>query len=243
MCYISLARTRSRRLFEIVGGNMTKLVIYNETAWSTRELRSVFLKVINENIKFEGPLRHTIQATIVYTRRGGMSGYAYYHSGRMRLRLPKPSPNCWWCDGRKTRDQGWPRDDGKEGRMFLSNKRNPAPCNECNGTGKGTDQLKLDVRKLAHLFEHELAHCRGYKHKGMCGLNGWKVREDDYKYLDGLSVNARISKPKTIVDKKQERYKRVLARITAWEAKAKRARNALKKLEATKRYYERTNAA
>src|SRR5262245_13779521 len=67
-----------------------KLVINNKTAWDTRQLRTVFLKVINENIKFEGPLQYGIRARVVYTRRGGYSGYAYFHSGRMTIRLPHP---------------------------------------------------------------------------------------------------------------------------------------------------------
>ena len=39
---------------------------------------------------------------------------------------------------------------------------------------------------------------------------------------------------------KQERYQRILRRQEAWEAKERRARNALKKLKRQRAYYERT---
>ena len=174
-----------------------KLVIVNNTKWSTRALRSVFLKVINENIKHEGPLKHLLRVTVVNSRRqwGGFSGYAYLHSGTMRLRLPK---------------------------LGLD------------------DDDKLDVFRLGYLFEHELAHCRGYQHKGMGCLNSWaSANEKYYPYLRGMSVGRQAEKLNPEVDIRRTRYERVLGRIRSWESKAKRARTALKKLAAQRTYYER----
>ncbi len=48
----------------------------------------------------------------------------------------------------------------------------------------------------------------------------------------------RPEKPKD--DPREIRFRRVLARIKAWEAKERRAKTALKKLERTRAYYERT---
>ncbi len=98
---------------------------------------------------------------------------------------------------------------------------------------------KLDIYQLAHLFEHDLAHCRGYKHKGMCSLNSWKhATPEQYPYLDGMEVGHHVSKAKPKPAAKDLRYQRVLANITRWKTKAKRAENALKKLDRQRRYYE-----
>lgn len=56
-------------------------------------------------------------------------------------------------------------------------------------------------------------------------------------WLDGSLK--RPEKPVERRDPRQDRYARVLARIESWEAKQKRAANALKKLYRQKRYYER----
>lgn len=48
----------------------------------------------------------------------------------------------------------------------------------------------------------------------------------------------KAEKPKT--DVQAERHRRILARIAAWEAKAKRAATALKKLNRQRAYYDRT---
>jgi predicted SprT family Zn-dependent metalloprotease len=222
--------------------NGRKLEIDNKTEWDTVALRTVFLKVINENIKFEGPLKHVIRPTVIYTRRGGYSGYAYYHSGRMTIRLPRKGQHCPHCQKGKV-DLGWPRDDGKEGRMFINDRPNHAPCDQCDGTGKRRKPAELDIYKLAHLFEHELAHCRGYKHKGMCSLNGWQhATAVYYPYLEGITVGLKRQneKPKpTSEDKQRQRYKAVLAAIERWERKRKRAMTALGKLSIKKRYYEK----
>src|ERR1700745_4155338 len=86
-------------MHSIIPNVKTKLVLNNKTRWDSRALRSEFLKVINENIRFEGPLKHTIHCTVVNsTRARHYSGYAYLHSGRMRLRLPPPTDTCWHCN-------------------------------------------------------------------------------------------------------------------------------------------------
>jgi hypothetical protein len=57
-------------------------------------------------------------------------------------------------------------------------------------------------------------------------------------WLDGKL--RRPDKPKpAAVDRAAVRYARVLARITAWEGKRKRAENALKKLRRQRAYYEK----
>src|SRR5262245_40179333 len=218
-----------------------KLVINNKTAWDTRALRTVFLKVINENIKFEGPLQHGIRARVVYTRRGGYSGYAYFHSGTMTIRLPHP---------RRVKSDGSCPDcnDGNWYRAIIDDKLvDPTPCPTCNGTAKAKEPPKsrqLDTYQVAHLVEHELAHCRGYKHKGMCGLNGWKnATASYYPYLKGLTIGLKPEKAKPVIDVTAVRATRVAARIKGWETKLKRAETALKKLRKQQKYYARAQAS
>jgi hypothetical protein len=57
-------------------------------------------------------------------------------------------------------------------------------------------------------------------------------------WLDGKLK--REAKPMTPQDQRAERYRRVVARIEAWEAKKRCAENALRRLHRTRRYYERT---
>lgn len=216
-----------------LGTTARKLVITNKTKWDTRALRTVFLKVINENIKFEGPLKHLIRCTVVDSRkrwhgRYTYSGYAYLHSGTMRLRVPPPTDRCQQCQ------------DGHHYRAIEDGKLvDPSPCPNCNGTKMDPNGLTLDTFKLAHLFEHELAHCRGYKHKGMCSLNSWEPRPGDYAYLDGFKVSAKFDKPKPVIDCKVVRAARIDARIKTWETKLKRAETALKKLRRQQAYYQK----
>lgn len=168
--------------------------VNNKTDWDTRDLRRVFTAVLQENRKHEGPFARTLNITVVPARYGGYySGYAYFNTGSMRLRLPRPKHGA------------------------------------------------LDVFKLAHLFEHELAHCRGYRHKGMCTLNDWRhAKPESYPGLIGMTVRATPPKVRPKVDHRQRRYARTLAKIKSWKTKAKRAATALKKLERQRRYYERT---
>jgi hypothetical protein len=48
----------------------------------------------------------------------------------------------------------------------------------------------------------------------------------------------REPKPKPVIDVKAVRYARVLTAIKVWETKAKRAKTALRKLTAKRKYYE-----
>lgn len=59
-------------------------------------------------------------------------------------------------------------------------------------------------------------------------LNGW--------HLGALKKD---EKPKTDIDRKQLGYKRTLDAIKRWDAKRRRAENALKKLARRRRYYEK----
>jgi hypothetical protein len=154
----------------------------------------------------------------------------------MRLRLPPPTDTCWHCNNGTV----YVGREAKDGHSILIEDGKlvgPTPCDKCGGSGKSDELLTLNTFKLAHIFEHELAHCRGYQHKGMCALNSWKPRPGDYAYLEDFKVGVQTEKPKPIINHKAVRAARVDARIELWEAKLKRAQNALKKLRRQQTYY------
>lgn len=98
----------------------------------------------------------------------------------------------------------------------------------------------LDIRKVAFLFEHELAHCAGYDHKDMADLMSWKTADTKrYDFVEGMEVRGKeaVKPPKT--DVQIIRYERVIASRKRWETKLKRAQTALKKLKQKERYYEK----
>ena len=76
----------------------------------------------------------------------------------------------------------------------------------------------LDIFNLAHLFEHELAHCRGQNHDTMGKLNNWKFAvAEEYPYLDPQThaVPLKAEKPKIRRDVQVDRHDRVAARRPA----------------------------
>lgn len=185
--------------------------IINKTQWATEDLRRVFSAVLadsnkHEARKVEGAAMWNrkyrehfkskiLKITIVYSRGGGFSGYAFLHSGIMRIRVPKPTGE--------------------------------APA--------------FDVFKLAYVFEHELAHCRGFQHKGMGCLNSWDhAKAENYPCAVGLTVGIEPSRPKAEkADGQIVRYQRAVAAAARWAAKRKRAANAEKKALTKVKRYER----
>lgn len=61
-------------------------------------------------------------------------------------------------------------------------------------------------------------------------------------WLSGSLRKPEKAKP-TTAEKQRKRHEAILRRITSWESKAKRAKNALAKLNRQRKYYERQQAA
>lgn len=98
----------------------------------------------------------------------------------------------------------------------------------------------LDIVKLAFVFEHELTHCRGYRHKDMGSIRRWShATPDNYECIKGMVVNVieKGSKPKQ--DLQIKRYENVLAIYKKWEAKRKSAANRERKALESVKYYEK----
>lgn len=68
-----------------------KLIIKNETDYSTRDLRKLVLRAIKAEADFPKDWkwdRYVVR--IAYSRRAGISGYGYYNSRNFCLKLPRP---------------------------------------------------------------------------------------------------------------------------------------------------------
>ena len=89
---------------------------------------------------------------------------------------------------------------------------------------------------LVHDISHDIENGHSPKHEWLERQLAEYVR--DQGWIDGKLRPA--EKPK--VDPKQVRYRRVLARLDAWQRKLKRAETAIKKLQRQKAYYERESA-
>lgn len=92
-------------------------------------------------------------------------------------------------------------------------------------------------RTLARLVYHELMHTYGYNHSQFndpCGdeLEGWFPENNQ------IPVKQPVVK-KAAQPKWQARYERAIASEKRWLSKQKRATNALKKVRAKIKYYER----
>lgn len=100
---------------------------------------------------------------------------------------------------------------------------------------KGWSEL---VHNLSHSFQYRLDRTvkpHSYEHARLERQLVQYVL--DQGWLDGKLKPASASKPQPTAQ--ETRYQRTLASIDRWEAKYKRAENALKKLQARKKYYER----
>lgn len=124
-----------------------------------------------------------------------------------------------------------------------------------------------DVKIVAWIFEHELYHNRGYRHRKYPKFfkiypdfdrapNNYLPKiefEDRYKELNGLNLVEKQEKQqiKTIKFKQEKpkqtireiRYNRVIVKVEEIKRKIRRYENMLKKYEYKKKYYERSLAA
>lgn len=200
-----------------------KLTISNETHFSARVLRSIILTVYRQVAKEEQRTLPTLRVRIAYARTWGQAHGALGY-GRMTLFFRKSHEADWVKTGDLAKNGGW------------QHVRQPG-------------HAQPRVSQVAATVRHELMHNYGYHHtqRGANSSNaeGWFY---DRPLPDGLldQIVARTGplvpilepKPKAPVDRVRQRYERIVAREKAWQARAKRAATALKKLRGQRRYYE-----
>lgn len=120
----------------------SNVTVINHTKWNTRDLLGLCLA----GIKAEGDQRH-YRITIKLTRGGGAeytTGYAYYHSGSITLRLPAPEA----LKREYLRESYFEDGDGSACLLFLPFRA---------------------LADLCHTFAHELLHTNGVTHREMGG--------------------------------------------------------------------------
>lgn len=97
----------------------------------------------------------------------------------------------------------------------------------------------LTAREVVRLAYHELMHTYGYDHRAYRDLNEAELaRLVPADYVLALAGRKREKK-----DGKVARIARLIERRKRWERTQKRARTALRKIDNSLRYYERTQPA
>lgn len=97
---------------------------------------------------------------------------------------------------------------------------------------------------VARVIVHEIGHCFGLNHSDMAGsaiwMRDWKAggtRSDSiYAWANDLPLCPKPSKAKPTIDQRRAgELARIEAGIRRWQTKAKRAENALRKLQAKRK--------
>ena len=254
--------------------------LVNKTLYDTETLRRLFEAIHRDHAKTEGR-HNQWDKLVVTVRTGGYSGCARLGRKRMRLvgmehqpvtvhgteiivRLPKPigqrtvaadviSPTadpCEHCGVMPART----RIDSPIKEVHLPDgsvvELNPDFwVHYCRQHKKNA--FRASTALVAHLFEHELRHSYGERHRRghSCMESTWKNTathvEACKRYEATFGVELPLTKPKVRAprDLQGDRYQRVLEREKAWSTKLKRAQTALKKLRQQRRYYEKQMAA
>lgn len=203
-------------------------IVENKTHYDTRALRRLICEVHRRFAKHEGRLKawKWLRVHVGYAKHDNLSGKANYAGTWMQLLLP---PNK--LASRKTADLG--------GRRIVS--VDPKHDHIVHVAGR------CDVQRLAYLIDHELYHSYGIGHDKMPKhVKEWpKDYNENYGWVVAFMggeflVHKEEKAPRPKPDVQRVRYDRVLERIDVWETKARRAKNALKKLKVKARYYEKT---
>lgn len=189
----------------------------NKTAYDTAAIKRILCEVHNELARLEGHRLvrwKRVHTQVVHRRAGysGTSGWAYINGTLARLRLAKPNTgHGMHCSVQQLIRIAWHE------YLHLYGY-----TSEIDGSGRtragfpGEDSM------------YRIRHAAGFKLRG--GQGGWPLplKEDTPRAL-----------PLTTTQLQLVRYQRLLDREAKWLTKQRRARNALKKIASSRRYYEK----
>jgi len=99
---------------------------------------------------------------------------------------------------------------------------------------------KLDLLKFAQVFDHEVAHTMGVRHKDMA--EDLLYCEHKPTWHEGLEIR-HVAPAKPKVDRAAQREERARKNLVEWERRLKRAQTFVRKWRAKVRYYDRKRAA
>jgi hypothetical protein len=141
----------------------------------------------------------------------------------------------------------WQLTEGRWIRMLIARP----PVLGHDGNGKPVELMHLGagsvalepVRRFARVFEHEVLHNKGVRHREMTPSQR-NCDEPLPKWAEGLVIRLKEPKAKrSAADKVAEREQHAREMLAAYERKQKRVATLLKKWKAKVRYYERRAAA
>lgn len=206
-------------------------IVKNTSEIPTAFLRKVFSRVHQRTSKVEGKLKcwKFLKVTIRQGKKFGSSGYAYFNYGPITLTLGRMGDDHYHVrdnDPERTGDVG-------SGRAFFPFLKGTIP----GWTRVDEWRPNLSTREIADLFFHEVMHVYGYKHGHGCDPGSadldW-IMETLPEFPERIQATSKAARRDLI----RERYERLLMRRVSWAAKAKRAENALTKVERDIRVYE-----
>lgn len=127
--------------------------------------------------------------------------------------------------------------NGYEWDLFLTLPRPVKRGTHWASEDKKGQRMNYMLHELVHIIYHELMHTYGYKHSQYSDIT---KRECLKLYPDNIAVPAAAAPAaKEKPPKWQTKLNALRNRQDAWQRKAKRAENALKKINTSIKYYER----
>lgn len=240
-----------------------QIKIVNRTHYRDDDLRAF----ITAGIRAEGDPERAYTVTIGRRRHGGRnaSGYAYYHSGRLTVRLPvstvERDGSAWDAAHVKRKElarraRKMRKDYSNEYvRDFLERNRD-----RFGRDFTAAPRLRVvtplpevppeSVRDAAVTLVHELMHCRGLRHRDMPpGMKRCGGHDYPTPWLPaGLRIRAKdapaeVPREDRLAALKARREEKARADLARWEKRLRLARTKVAKYRARVRGYERRAAA
>ena len=214
--------------------------IANKTLWRTDQLKAIIDRVAK--VELDPEKRKRFVVTIISARTSSCSGYAFYNSYGITVRLLPPKQKR-----REFKQDILRREITPEGnqRLWLGNGRYVTE----------TVENEVDKPWFACVVAHEMAHARGMRHRQMCGSPRYTWRgvkpggttfREVYAWANDYPVE--VKQPKVKVEPPAEvvvmkEYERAKAKAGEWSRKLATARRKAREWKAKARYYEKKAAA
>jgi hypothetical protein len=212
--------------------------VINKTVWRTDHLKAILQRCARQEFD-DGSRRKRLVITIEYTRKGGCSGYAWYHSNHSVVRIANPN-------GTITRRRSVPLDDP---RKAIRRYGKELAGNTVKAVRESVPVIQ-DMTRLKLLFAsvacHEFAHNRGMKHRGM--PKHYKWASGSWKsYVAWAAEMPLEQKPSVAKPTASETISQKLVHVRRMQRRAstrlRRARTIDRKWAAKVKYYERRSEA
>lgn len=251
---------------------MSTVKITNQTEYSTSDIAAVFRAVLRDGYGEEG---RRYRMEVAYARQGRYcSGYAWIGTNHLHVNIPN-SQSVYFADPRTPEQrmrearkalarkawalrakwgtngdaldaiyaarQGYPKSAMRDPTSGLWARSRPVckyvPYSELS------PEVVLD---LARVIAHELEHCRGMRHEGMCDSfkRAGEVRGGGLHFpsLEGLRVRRVVKAKPAPQDHVAKRAENARLKVEAWERKLALAETKLSFWRKKVAYYERPAA-